>query len=244
LIVEGIVMKRVEIESIADFANMISHDFNAPLRQARMFNQFFNQSLEFELTEEQQSYQIIVDSNIRRLEGMISGILRFSRIKKERDLTQSFCLNPVIKSLLQQNDHYFCDYHPKFDIQVTNQEVQGEEPLIYQALEEIIKNAVFYSDSRKEQLHICITAEMLNSKVYISIQDNGLGLDPQYHDYVQQPFKQIPTHCEKGVGIGLSIACKILDIHADNFKFESELGTGTKISFNLPTNNRLTTIKI
>lgn len=59
------------------------------------------------------------------------------------------------------------------------------------------------------------------------IRDNGIGIDPQFHDKIFQPFYRVPTKSkQQGVGMGLAIARRVMDFHLGNIRVESQPGMG------------------
>ncbi|HEU0293880.1 MAG TPA: ATP-binding protein [Anaerolineales bacterium] len=65
------------------------------------------------------------------------------------------------------------------------------------------------------------------------VQDNGIGIAPEYHENIFGLFNQLDPKAE-GTGIGLTLAKRIIEVHGGKIWVESELGQGATFCFTLP----------
>ena len=100
-------------------------------------------------------------------------------------------------------------------------------------LENLVGNAVKYREKTAPQIQIKAKKE---GKVWVfSIQDNGIGIDPEYQDRIFQIFQRLHTQEEySGTGMGLAIAKRIVERHGGRIWFESEEGKGATFFFTVP----------
>jgi light-regulated signal transduction histidine kinase (bacteriophytochrome) len=113
--------------------------------------------------------------------------------------------------------------------------VYADPVQIEQLLQNLIANGIKY---RKEDTNPVITIkakEDPDKKVRIEVQDNGIGIAPEYCDEIFKMFKRLHAR-EKydGCGIGLSVCKKIVDRHAGEIGVESEPGKGSTFWFTIP----------
>jgi len=100
----------------------------------------------------------------------------------------------------------------------------------------LLDNAVKY---RKEDvpLQLMIRTWNSNNKLYIAVEDNGIGIKKEYVKKIFERFYRVSTgnrHDVKGFGLGLAYVKKIIEDHKGTIKAESELGKGTKFIICLP----------
>jgi light-regulated signal transduction histidine kinase (bacteriophytochrome) len=112
-------------------------------------------------------------------------------------------------------------------------EVMADNTQLAQVFQNLIINGIkFHSE---EAPKICISAEKKANEWVFSVQDNGIGIDPQYSEKIFEVFKRLQNKEEyPGTGIGLAVCKKIVERHGGNIWVESELGKGSTFYFTLP----------
>jgi len=110
--------------------------------------------------------------------------------------------------------------------------VQAHPLQIRQILQNLIANAIKFR--REQPPRIDIKADCQDDFWQISIQDNGIGIDPNYSDRIFAIFQRLHYREEyPGTGIGLAICQKIVERHGGKIWVESELGQGSTFHFTL-----------
>ena len=111
--------------------------------------------------------------------------------------------------------------------------VYGDRQLLLQTWMLLIDNAEKFDPESNGALRIVVGGEVVDDWVHCFVRDHGLGIDPAYHERVFRLFEQLdPT--SPGVGAGLSIARRILEIHGGRIWIESQKGEGCTVRFTLP----------
>jgi signal transduction histidine kinase len=80
-----------------------------------------------------------------------------------------------------------------------------------------------------------IEAKTLRQGVEVMISDSGCGIPPEQMETI---FDYYYTTKEKGVGLGLPIAHRIIEAHGGQLRIESQVGSGTKVTVTLPVERR------
>ena len=97
-----------------------------------------------------------------------------------------------------------------------------------QALLNLVKNGLQAIENGGT---VRIEARVLKNRVEVSISDTGAGISS---DQMEKIFNYYYTTKEKGVGLGLPIAHRIIEAHGGQLTVESQVGSGTKVTIALP----------
>jgi signal transduction histidine kinase len=113
--------------------------------------------------------------------------------------------------------------------------IQGDEEKIAIALSNLITNALTFTD---ENGHVLVTAEELPGYVRVSVIDDGIGIPEKDIPRVFERFFQVQSHLTRrhgGMGLGLSVAKAMIEMHDGQIWVESVEGKGSKFSFLMST---------
>lgn len=110
--------------------------------------------------------------------------------------------------------------------------IRGNESHMVELFQNLIGNSIKYRAARP--LEIFVTAEQRGQEYIVKVQDNGIGISPEYRDYVFGLFKRLHDRDIPGTGIGLAICKKIVDGLGGRIWVESEPGKGSTFCFSAP----------
>jgi len=168
------------------------------------------------------------------MQNLINDLLEFSRVTtttREPEFTDcEFILNQVLSNLkliiTENNATISHGSLPKVMIDSTQ---------LVQIFQNMIINGIKFHSEVSPKIHI--SAEKKENEWVFSVQDNGIGIDPQYFKTIFEIFKR-PHKSEEysGTGIGLAICKKIVERYGGHIWVESELGKGSTFYFTLPIN--------
>jgi PAS domain S-box-containing protein len=225
-------------EDLERFAYVSSHDLQEPLRTIVTFTQLLERKYVGRIDPEADEYiRYIVDAG-RRMQDLIHDLLEYSRItskaqelqpvRTEEVLAQALLsLNPIIK---EESATITYDLLPV---------VQADPQQLRQVFQNLISNALKYR-REDEPPRIRISAERTGDMWQFNIQDNGLGIEPQYFDRIFVIFQRLHTRDQYvGTGIGLAIVKRIVERQGGRIWVESEVDRGSTFHFTIPAVNEL-----
>lgn len=214
------------------FATVASHDLQEPLRKISAFAGLIRRRYIDKLDEEGiRSLEFLVDA-AERMQTLIDDLLSYSRMASQPLRLERIDLNDIIAEVRELLAGAIEENSAELDIDDLPV-VRGDPTLLKQALANLIGNAIKYR--RDINPVIQVRAERLGERVRISIQDNGIGLDPKFADKIFAPFQRLHSRADyKGTGIGLAIVRQAIQRHGGTVEVESEPGVGSTFTIDIP----------
>lgn len=123
--------------------------------------------------------------------------------------------------------------HKFHDIKLTR-DINVDPTRFTEIINNLLTNAIKYNTPGGKA---GITASQDAKEATITIWDNGIGIDDSYQERIFQDFEQVGDPYRgknSGIGLGLSIAKKLITLHGGELSLKSTLGKGSEFSFNIP----------
>ena len=113
--------------------------------------------------------------------------------------------------------------------------IYGDPHLLTELLQNLIGNALKFRGN--EPPVVRLDAQQVGEEWHVSVSDNGIGIDLEFHDQILKPLRRLHTESEyEGYGVGLATCQRIIEKHAGSIRVESEPGQGSTFYFTLPAN--------
>jgi light-regulated signal transduction histidine kinase (bacteriophytochrome) len=218
-----------------EFAYIVSHDLQAPVRHAREFTRLLTKSIGTELDKNQKTYIDFIEKSFSRLDRMHEALLAFSRITTRGNAFKPVDSNAVLKDVLQN---------------MTDKLEKSGASLVYDNLPPVcadpeqagmifyylIENALKYHHEDAGEKHVRISSRTEGRFVVFEIEDNGIGIEKQFQDDIFKMFRRLHTQDQfgGGTGAGLALAKKIVERHGGFISVESEPEHGAQFIFSFP----------
>lgn len=233
--VEKAMMNQGKLASIGRLSSNIAHEINNPLLAISNSIQVIKKSSKGEDELLNEAIEIS-ESEIDRIRKIISGLLDFHRSDKE---FTSLKVKDVIKQTLEvlkwsnKLKSTKIIYKIKEDCHVYGSSVKLEEVFM-----NLILNAVEAMDGMNEKGKLKIEVFHTKDKNLVELHfiDNGPGLSPEVKRSLFEPF--VSTKENKGVGLGLYIAYKLINLHHGHIIYNEDYKDGTHFIIKLPVSRR------
>jgi light-regulated signal transduction histidine kinase (bacteriophytochrome) len=217
---------------LAQFAFVTSHDLQEPLRMITSYVQLLARRYKGQLDENADDFINFAVEGTTRMQRLINDLLEYSRVGTRGSVfTPTACENILkqvmanLQLLIQENNAVIS--HDPLPI------LNVDELQVGQLFQNLIANALKFHSAEPTRIHI--SAKPRPGEWVFSIQDNGIGIDPQYFDQIFVIFQRLHTSAEySGTGIGLAICKKIVERHGGKIWVQSESLKGSTFYFTLP----------
>ena len=218
-------------KELEQFAYVASHDLQEPLRTISGFVELFQKKYKGSLDESADKYLDYIVSSSSRMKTLITDLLEYSRIGRNREIESVDC-NMILLEVLLDLDAA---------IKETGADIRSEHlPIIMgysteikQLFQNLIFNAIKFRKKDVKPL-IKISATREKDYFHFAIADNGIGIAKEHHERIFIIFQRLHNRTEyAGSGIGLSHCQKIIDLHKGRIWLDSEPGEGTTFNFTI-----------
>ena len=211
------------LAALEAFSYTVSHDLRTPLRAIHGFAEALKEECSGALDGAGMEYVDRIVKAARRMDTLIEDILRYSQAVNSNAF-EPVPLQPLITQIIEdlRNGH---SNSATFEIKTPLFAVLGSKCLVTQCLQNLISNAVKFTAPGQPAV-VKISSARKGRKIRIVIEDNGIGISPEFCDQLFQPFHRESEGYE-GTGVGLSIVKKAAERMAGRIGLESTPGKGT-----------------
>lgn len=206
------------------FVYSVSHDLRSPLTSMLGLLSFIEEESQ---EEDTLKHVQMIRSSINRLDEFIKNILNYSRNNRIQLLIEKISVEDTIINTVNSLRNI-----PKaqgIDIIVESKQTKPfySDALRFNTiLENLISNAINHHKVNDSNRFIKIETQFKNNKLYITIADNGVGIESQYHKKIFEMFYRVSGETD-GTGIGLYIVKDAVEKIQGTIEIQSEKGTGT-----------------
>jgi PAS domain S-box-containing protein len=212
-----------------------SHDFRTPLTIMRTSLYLHEKVTD---AERKQRHIANVAAQVERLEGIVESLLGMAQLYKSLDQFQTMTvdLNQIVRDVLMGHQQMAERHQHRMEFTPAPiiPPIQAVPTALEQALTHLVRNAILYTPKGGE---IRVETEVLPDKLIVSVRDNGVGINEADLPHIFQPFYKTDKARqtgESGMGLGLSIARRIAEMHAGGIEVESQPNVGSTFTLWLP----------
>jgi signal transduction histidine kinase len=181
-----------------------------------------------------QLYAQEIAASAQQAGQLVTDLLDYGRLSRAEIITHPLNLTELVATVLRQLEAELPNLPTQVSIDNPLPEVMGHRLTLMQVILNLLNNAVkFIPPDRQPQVHIW--AELRSRWVRLWVEDNGIGIAPEYHERIFQAFERLHTRqTYSGTGVGLAIVRKGVERMGGRVGVESALGQGSRFWIELP----------
>lgn len=248
-LIDELRMKNVELESqtqktlevsdtLKKFLATFSHELRSPLNSIIGFSELVTSQYHDLSPESVQEFMKNINTSGRHLQQIINDILDLSKIEAGKmDLhiasyPVSYFEEGVRRVLASEIAEK--DIRVEFALSPEFDEIVVDQTRFKQILINLVSNAIKFSS---RSATVTLSSQRVRNDIEFEVRDTGVGIKPEEFGGLFKPFRQMPSGQElsrQGLGLGLAITKKLVELHGGTIWIESEWGKGTSVFFQIP----------
>jgi signal transduction histidine kinase len=220
----------------SEFVASMSHELRTPLHHIISYNDLMLDGTLGDVNSEQTSALTRVQRSSRDLLGMIEAVLNLSRLESDKlsiepaatDVGQLF-LDVASQTAARAASNP--NVQVIWDVESQVPEIRTDAVKLKMVIRNLVENAMKFTPSGR----IVVRAVHSPDGIEISITDTGIGIDASSRKLIFEPFRKAETTTfHEGVGLGLYIVHRLVELLGGTLELESELGCGSRFRVRLP----------
>ena len=234
IVIQQLKRKNQELDR---FAIRVSHDLKTPLITLAGFLGYLEKDIEEGNFEQAVKDFSQINNAAKTMGSFVDELLDLSRVGRITNPPTDVSFDEIVQDALKATDGLLKSKQVQVEIDALFPFVHVDRARIVQVMQNLINNAVKFMGDQPHPT-IVIGFEEIDGEHIFSVQDNGIGIAPEYHQSIFELFNKLNPNMD-GTGLGLGLVKKIIEVHNGKIWVESEQGQGSKFKFTLaaPKNN-------
>lgn len=219
-------------EALEQYASSAAHDLKAPARHVLLYGELLQEALKRGDVAAAQKHAKSIRDSASEMPVMIDGLLNYSRSAFTRIQLSDNPLSELVQAAAAQNAVELEQAGAKV-IVVSEMRLRCDSTLMTTIFQNLIVNAI--NNRRKDKpLVIRIDAVRAGDLITVSVEDNGVGFDPDFAAVAFNPLARGIHTAGEGSGMGLSTCRNIVQSHGGEIRIDPAYRAGARIEFTLP----------
>jgi PAS domain S-box-containing protein len=220
--------KNTELER---FTYTVSHDLKSPLITIGGFVGFLEKDALAGNQEQIKVDMTYINDAVTRMQRLLDELLELSRIGRRMNPPEEASLVDIANEAVKLAHGRIAARGVKIEIASDMPTIYGDRARLVEAVQNLVDNACkFMGDQPHPRIEI--GAQIGEDGPVFHVRDNGIGIDPRYHEQIFGLFEKLDPQ-SGGTGIGLALVKRIIEIHGGKIWVESEVGAGSTFYFTL-----------
>ena len=219
-------------EALQQFAWAASHDLQEPIRTVLSYSQWLSQTLNGSLGERETKMMQMIEEHANRMHQLLAALRQFIQVSESgQQEWQEVDCNAAVKIAVSTLQGVIEETGASIECQELPT-IASIEILLIQLFQNLIGNGIKYRST--EAPVIRVGARQTEGGWLFTVQDNGIGIDQKYFDYIFGVFRRLHGVQYSGTGIGLAICKAAVERLGGRIWVESSAGSGAAFHFLLP----------
>jgi light-regulated signal transduction histidine kinase (bacteriophytochrome) len=218
---------RAEFE---EFISIAAHNLREPLRDVASFSQLMAETYAGRLDPDADVFLERVQEGAARMQSLLTDMVDYWAAGADERQSSRTDMEAVFHQALLCTDKQMVERSAT----VTHDPlppVMGDFEILAKILRHLIRNAIEYCDAPPS---VHISCKRVDLDWVFSVQDNGPGIEPAFHERIFGVFKRLHGREYPGNGLGLAFCKKAIEWHGGRMWLDSAPGTGSTFYFSLP----------
>ena len=229
-LIDALEAKNAELER---FTYTVSHDLKSPLVTIRGFLGFLEEDAAIGDLPRMKTDITRIAEATEKMQWLLNDLLELSRIGRLMHPPEVIPFEEIVREALEMVSAHLNAKNVKIKIAADRQLLYGDRQRLREVFENLLDNAVKYLGAEPVP-EILIGVRSAGDEMVYYVQDNGIGLAPQYQEKIFGLFEKLDPTVE-GTGVGLAIVKRVIEVHGGRIWVESKgMGHGSTFCFTLP----------
>lgn len=219
-------------EALQQFSAIVSHDLQAPLRHINMFSDLL-QARVGDQDAETSSYARRIMASAERMQRQIRSLLLYTQVAYATVKSEAVSLERVVAEATALLDTQVQETGATINV-ADHPVIWGDADLLVTLFQNLIANALKYRSEAAPE--ITFSAQPSGQQWEIAVEDNGLGIDPQYSERIFEIFRRLHRDESRypGMGLGLALCRRIVESHDGQIWLDTGYSQGARFLLTLP----------
>jgi signal transduction histidine kinase len=235
---QALIKQNLKLQETSKFKTQllanVSHELRTPLTGIIGLSELLAEGGDGPVNEEQVKHLFLIRQSGTKLLDTVTAMLDLSKLEVDR-LNLAIQKVNIGKVVSQVASDLQLNKYTKLEVKMGDDTpgVYGDEQRLRQIVKHLLENAVKFTKRGK----ILINAEKCGEMLKVSIKDTGIGIDKKRQKIIFEGFHQADgsaTREYEGLGLGLTISKKLVELHGGRIWLNSKVGRGSEFNFTLP----------
>jgi chemotaxis family two-component system sensor kinase Cph1 len=219
---------------LQDFAYVVSHDLQEPLRMVSAYLGLIRRRYSDRLDTDGLEFMGFAIDGAQRMSHMISDLVDLSRVETRGGDFAPVDMNALVAEVLVVLSLVIEEENAQVRVEGTLPPAYGDSGQLMRLLQNLISNALKFRQP-DQPAQVVVSGHRADGRCHYTVADNGIGIAADNH---QRIFVIFQRACDgqlyTGSGVGLAIVKRIVERHGGSILVESEVGQGSRFTFDLP----------